>query len=116
MAAAFGCVSGEPDNAALRLSFDCRIRLHFHGAKLNSDGGLLLFRELDEVLGLTAMAAWELRDRRTGRNAQHSLLGRSRPSMPSFDPETAYSTPNGLPFRALATTIVVDERPSGGCR
>ncbi len=53
----------------------------FHGAKLSSDGGLLLFRELDAALGLTEMASWELRDRRTGRNTQHTLLALFRQSV-----------------------------------
>lgn len=81
MAAPFGHLAGESRSEALRLGFDRRIKLHFHGAKLSSDGGLLLFRELDDALGLTAMATWELRDRRTGRNAQHSLLGLFRQSV-----------------------------------
>jgi len=33
----------------IRLDFDRRVRLKFHGSKISSDGGLLLFRELDEV-------------------------------------------------------------------
>ena len=75
----------HPEGADLqradRVDFDPRVRLEFRGAQLSSDGGLLLFRELDDALGLTAMAAWELRDRRTGRNAQHSLLGLFRQSV-----------------------------------
>jgi len=39
-----------------RLSFDRRVRLEFHGSKISSDGGLLLFRELDEVLCLHDIA------------------------------------------------------------
>ncbi len=64
-----------------RLDFDGRIKLQFHGAKLSSDGGLLLFRELDAALGLTETASWELRDRRTGRNTQHTLLALFRQSV-----------------------------------
>ncbi len=74
MAVAFEPVAGESKSDALRLDFDRRIKLHFHGAKLSSDRGLMLFRELDAALGLTEMAAWELRDRCAGRNTQHTLL------------------------------------------
>ncbi len=74
MAVPFGHLAGESNGDDLRLVFDRRIKLQFHSAKLNSDGGPLLFRELDEALGLTEMAGWELRDRRRGRNTQHNLL------------------------------------------
>ncbi len=81
MAAPFGPVAGESKSGALRLDFDPRIKLHFHGANLSSDGGLLLYRELVGALGLTEMASWELRDQRTGRNTQHTLLALFRQSV-----------------------------------
>ena len=43
---------GADETGDLRPGFDRRVRLEFHSAKISSDGGLLLFRELDEVLGL----------------------------------------------------------------
>ena len=45
-----------------RLGFDRRARSEFYGSKISSDGGLLLFRELDEVLGLHDIAGGFLRD------------------------------------------------------
>ena len=57
------------------------MRLGIHGSKISSDGGLLLFRELDEVLGLHDIAGGLLRDTRTGHNRLHSLVGLLRQSV-----------------------------------
>lgn len=59
----------------LRVAFDRRIKLKFDGARITSDGGLLAYRELDDVLGLTAMAASALGEGRRGKNIRHRLLG-----------------------------------------
>ena len=65
---------GEAGNGALRLKFDSRLKLEFHGAKITSDAGLLAYRELDEQFGLTRAAADKLLDARRGKNTQHSML------------------------------------------
>jgi hypothetical protein len=64
---------GEDRNRSLRVDFDRRLKLEFHGSRVTSDAGLLAFRELDEALGLTEMADDVLTDTRTGRNGRHSL-------------------------------------------
>jgi hypothetical protein len=64
---------GEARKDALRLDFDRRLKLEFHGTKVTSDAGLLAYRELDEALGLTSAIESELRDIRTGKNTQHGL-------------------------------------------
>ena len=48
---------GDGDKTPLRLQFNPRVRLEFHGATISSDTGLLPIRELDDVLGLTRIAA-----------------------------------------------------------
>ena len=40
----------EAKRTDLRVRFDGRIRSHFQGAKVTSDGGLLAVKELDEAL------------------------------------------------------------------
>ncbi len=64
---------GESKKEALRVQFEPSVKMEFHGAKLTSDGGLIVYRELDEVLGLTTLAEEVLQDSRTGQNTQHTL-------------------------------------------
>jgi Transposase DDE domain group 1 len=67
--------TGEAKEPPLRVAFDRRLKLEFHGARITSDGGLLAYRELDDALDLTAMAASLLSENRRGRNTRHRLLG-----------------------------------------
>jgi hypothetical protein len=59
----------------LRVAFDRRLKLEFHGARITSDTGLLAYRELDDALGLTATAVSTLGEGRRGKNIRHRLLG-----------------------------------------
>ena len=66
------CAGSEGD---FRLGFEPRVRLEFHGSNISSDGGLLLYRELDEALGLFDKTVRFLRDTRKGKNGVHTLMG-----------------------------------------
>ena len=72
---------GEKTKEALKLQFDKRLRLEFHGARITSDAGLLACRELDGALGLTEVAPSYLRETRGGRNVQHELVPLLRQSV-----------------------------------
>ena len=73
--------AGEPDGAALRVTFDPRLRLEFHNSRVTSDAGLLAFRELDDALGLTLLAGEGLADTRLGQNSRHTLIAQLRQSV-----------------------------------
>ena len=72
---------GERRKDARRLDFDRKLKVEFHGTKATSDAGLLAYRELDEVLGLTTWIDSALTDNRTGKNTQHSCLAMLRQSI-----------------------------------
>ena len=73
--------TGEARGLPLRPTFDRRIKLEFHGAKITSDGGLLAYRELDDAFGLTDVAITQLLEGRRGKNARHTLGGLFRQSV-----------------------------------
>jgi hypothetical protein len=92
--------TGEAKEPPLRVTFDCRLKLEFHGAKITSDGGLLAYRELDDALDLTTMATSTLEGRR-GRNIRHRLLGLLRHPRSGFPP---FTLPVAAPLAGLRLT------------
>jgi hypothetical protein len=73
---------GDGKKDALRVDFDTRIRLEFHGSNITSDAGLIAYRELEDALELTTAAEnSELKDSRTGKNTRHTLTALLRQSV-----------------------------------
>src|ERR687898_1791616 len=73
--------AGESDDGPLRVDFDRRLRLEFHGSRITSDAGLLAYRDLDDALGLTDLAGGVLSECRRGTNPRHLLTGLLRQSV-----------------------------------
>ena len=76
-----GHPAGESSDGPLNLAYDRRLKLEFHGSKITSDAGLLAYRELDDVLGLTELVGAMLSDGRCGKNTRHLLRGLLRQSV-----------------------------------
>jgi hypothetical protein len=60
----------EKQNQSFQLSSNSSSKVDFQGSRLTSDGGLLLVRELNERLGLSALIARNLMDNRGDKNTQ----------------------------------------------
>ncbi len=73
--------TGEADDGSLRVDFDRRLKLEFHGSRVTSDAGLLAYRELDDALGLSDVAGAALSECRRGKNTRHLLTGLLRQSV-----------------------------------
>ena len=53
---------GEKQNQPFQLSFNPSLKVDFQGSRVTSDSGLLLVRELDERLGLSALIVENIMD------------------------------------------------------
>jgi hypothetical protein len=73
--------AGEADDGSLRVDFDRRLKLEFHGTRITSDAGLPAYRELDDALGLTDLVGAALAECRRGKNTRHLLTGLFRQSV-----------------------------------
>ena len=72
---------GERGKRALRVNFDGKLKLEFHGTTISINWGLLVYRELDEALGLTADLEDLIDEPRMGKNIKHKLTALFRQSV-----------------------------------
>ena len=99
---------GDATSGPVRLAFNPQLCVEFRGATVTSDAGLLLPRELDERLGLSALIERHLTDPRTGHNYQFPLPDLFRQSIYSRlagyeDTNDAERLAEDATFRMLAS-------------
>ena len=67
--------TGEAKLEPLRVNFDRRLKLEFHGSRVTSDAGLVPYRDLDDALGLTELGGAVLSETRFGVNSGIMTVG-----------------------------------------
>src|ERR1700722_11151126 len=72
---------GETETRPFQLSLDSSLRVDFQGARVTSDGGLILVREVGDRLGLSELIDRHLSDSRRGKNIQLPLADLLRQSI-----------------------------------
>ena len=70
--------SGEEQRETIRPEFDRSIMIDFQGAKITSDTGFLLLREIDDRFGILSPIGSELEDTRSWVHSKHSHLQMAR--------------------------------------
>src|SRR4030042_6959268 len=66
--------SGEKERETIRPEFNRSIMIDFQGAKITSDTGFLLLREIDERFGILGPIESELEDTRSWVHSSHTQL------------------------------------------
>ncbi len=94
---------GEAKLEPLRVDFDRRLKLEFHGSDISFDGGLFPYREFDHALELTELGGKVLSVTRRGKNTRHLLVGLLRQSV--FGRLAGYENAVRLQLHALAYNI-----------
>jgi hypothetical protein len=67
-------VVGDKQTRTIRPDFDRSISIDFQGAKITSDTGFLLMREIDQRFNILSEAACQIDDPRSPRHTDHSLV------------------------------------------
>jgi len=65
---------GDKQTRTIRPEFDRSISIDFQGAKITSDTGFLLMREIDQRFNILGAAASQIEDPRSARQTDHSSL------------------------------------------
>ena len=109
-----GAPTGEARRAGVRVAFDRRHKLGFHGASVTTHAGLLAFRELDEALGLTTTAGGHLLDIRTGMNGCHSSVRDDQSEEGDVERSSGGSHHGRRPENCARYVALQAERPRSG--
>lgn len=67
-------VVGDKQTGAIKPEFDRSISIDFRGAKITSDTGFLIMREIDERFNILSATAYQIDDPRSPRHTDHCLL------------------------------------------
>jgi hypothetical protein len=65
---------GDKKTGTIRPDFDRSISIDFHGAKITTDTGFLLMREIDRRFDFLRRVASQIEDPRSTRHTDHSML------------------------------------------